>query len=181
MKNNKGITLIALVITIIVLLILAGITIAMLTGENGILNNATKSKAINELGAAKDLVALKANEAMTSYFESTYVKTTSPQYSNDNVRKAVCSAIEKMTNLPTGVSMPTKPSTTTTTNNVTTIEYANDKTIQLSYGDYTVFGVVDYNGSLRWGEAKAKKEFNSNGNPTYTDADVEALDAQPQP
>ena len=33
MKNNKGITLIALVITIIVLLILAGITIAMLTGD----------------------------------------------------------------------------------------------------------------------------------------------------
>lgn len=41
MKNQKGITLIALVITIIVLLILAGVTIAMLTGENGILNKAT--------------------------------------------------------------------------------------------------------------------------------------------
>ena len=37
---NKGITLIALVITIIVLLILAGISIAMLTGENGILKKA---------------------------------------------------------------------------------------------------------------------------------------------
>ena len=44
MKNNKGITLIALVITIIVLLILAGITIAMLTGENGLLTNANKAK-----------------------------------------------------------------------------------------------------------------------------------------
>lgn len=33
-KNEKGITLIALVITIIVLLILAGVTIATLTGEN---------------------------------------------------------------------------------------------------------------------------------------------------
>ena len=33
-KKNKGITLIALVITIIVLLILAGVSIAMLTGEN---------------------------------------------------------------------------------------------------------------------------------------------------
>ena len=45
MKNNKGITLIALVITIIVLLILAGITIAMLTGENGLLTNANKAKS----------------------------------------------------------------------------------------------------------------------------------------
>ena len=44
MKNNKGITLIALVITIIVLLILAGVSIAMLTGENGILSNATKAQ-----------------------------------------------------------------------------------------------------------------------------------------
>ena len=41
-KNNKGITLIALVITIIVLLILAGITIASITGENGILRKSTK-------------------------------------------------------------------------------------------------------------------------------------------
>ena len=45
MKNRKmqekGITLIALVVTIIVLLILAGISIAMLTGQNGILNRAS--------------------------------------------------------------------------------------------------------------------------------------------
>ena len=44
LKENKGITLIALVITIIVLLILAGVTIATLTGDNGILNQAGKGK-----------------------------------------------------------------------------------------------------------------------------------------
>ena len=44
LKTKKGITLIALVITIIVLLILAGVSIAMLTGENGILNKATTAK-----------------------------------------------------------------------------------------------------------------------------------------
>ncbi len=43
LKNNKGITLIALVITIIVLLILAGVSIAMLTGKNGILNQASRA------------------------------------------------------------------------------------------------------------------------------------------
>ena len=42
--RNKGITLIALVITIIVLLILAGVSIAMLTGENGILKQAQRAK-----------------------------------------------------------------------------------------------------------------------------------------
>ena len=40
--RNQGITLIALVITIIVLLILAGVTIASITGENGILRKSTK-------------------------------------------------------------------------------------------------------------------------------------------
>ena len=43
-KGIGGITLIALVITIIVLLILAGVSIAMLTGENGILTKATTAK-----------------------------------------------------------------------------------------------------------------------------------------
>ena len=42
--KNKGITLIALIVTIIVLLILAGVGIAMLTGENGILGKATIAK-----------------------------------------------------------------------------------------------------------------------------------------
>ena len=43
-KKEKGITLIALVITIIVLLILAAITLATLVGENGVLTKAEKSK-----------------------------------------------------------------------------------------------------------------------------------------
>ncbi len=44
LKRNKGITLIALVVTIIVLLILAGVSIAMLSGQNGILNRASEAK-----------------------------------------------------------------------------------------------------------------------------------------
>lgn len=43
-KNVTGITLIALVITIIILLILAGISIATLTGENGLLTKADIAK-----------------------------------------------------------------------------------------------------------------------------------------
>ena len=47
-KNSKGITLIALVITIILLLILAGVTIATLTGDNGILTQAGNAKEQTE-------------------------------------------------------------------------------------------------------------------------------------
>ena len=43
-RTNQGITLIALVITIIILLILAGISIAMLTGQNVLLTKALKAK-----------------------------------------------------------------------------------------------------------------------------------------
>ena len=49
MKNEKGITLIALIITIIVLLILAGVSISMVVGENGILNRATDAKTKTDL------------------------------------------------------------------------------------------------------------------------------------
>ena len=52
MNKQKGITLIALVITIIILLILAGVSIASLTGENGILKKAqTATEKSNEAGA----------------------------------------------------------------------------------------------------------------------------------
>ena len=56
-RKNKGITLIALVITIIVLLILAGVSIAMLTGQNGILTQAQKAKSETE-NAAKNEAAI---------------------------------------------------------------------------------------------------------------------------
>ena len=56
LKQKKGITLIALVITIVVLLILAGVTIAMLTGENGILGKATTAKAKSAEEEAREKV-----------------------------------------------------------------------------------------------------------------------------
>lgn len=73
MKNNKGITLIALVITIIVLLILAGVAIAMLTGENSILTRSTDTKYAQDIAKAKDEVSLKVNEFAMEYFEEKYV------------------------------------------------------------------------------------------------------------
>ena len=54
LKNMKGITLIALVITIIVLLILAGVSIAMLIGQNGILTQAQNAKQATEKAEVKE-------------------------------------------------------------------------------------------------------------------------------
>ena len=60
-NNDKGITLIALVITIIVLLILAGISIAFLTGENGIISRATNAKFEKEKSEIKEMLGLSVN------------------------------------------------------------------------------------------------------------------------
>lgn len=58
LKQKKGITLIALVITIIVLLLLAGVSIATLTGENGVLSKAKIAKERTEMEDAKEQAKL---------------------------------------------------------------------------------------------------------------------------
>lgn len=58
LKNKNGITLIALVITIIVLLILAAVSIATLTGENGILSRANEANEKTEQANAEEQVKL---------------------------------------------------------------------------------------------------------------------------
>ena len=64
LRGTKGITLIALVITIIVLLILAAVSIATLTGENGILTRAQDAKEQTEIASEKEQVELAAAAAL---------------------------------------------------------------------------------------------------------------------
>lgn len=63
-KRNKGITLIALVVTIVVLLILAGISIGVLTGDNGIINQAKKGKEETEIGEEKEMIDISVAQAI---------------------------------------------------------------------------------------------------------------------
>ena len=62
-RKNSGVTLIALIITIIVLLILAGVTIAMIVGDNGILNQATNASDETVIGEEKDFISIAYNGA----------------------------------------------------------------------------------------------------------------------
>ena len=71
LKERNGITLIALVITIIVLLILAGVSIAMLTGQNGILTQANNAKNETELASAKEKVELAVIGAISQTRDGT--------------------------------------------------------------------------------------------------------------
>ena len=77
MKSTKGITLIALVITIIVLLILAGVTIAAITGNESAPNKAVEARNANERGAAKDAATLLVESKIQSFYEDKYVNRTS--------------------------------------------------------------------------------------------------------
>ena len=70
LKASNGITLIALVITIIVLLILAGISILTLSGDNGILQRATDAKTETEKSQEKEIVALAYNSAIAKKVSS---------------------------------------------------------------------------------------------------------------
>ena len=81
-RKNRGITLIALVITIIVLLILAGVSIAMLTGNNGILTQAKLAKENTQTAKEQEEKGL---DKINSYINE---KTIKDNYTDINGDKA---------------------------------------------------------------------------------------------
>ena len=60
--GNTAITLIALIITIIVLLILAGVTLNMVMGESGIFNKANSAKEQTQKSTAEEIIKLAVLE-----------------------------------------------------------------------------------------------------------------------
>ena len=100
-KENVGITLIALVITIIVLLILAGITISALSGDNGILTNASRAKYATELSQYKEELERYKGEKLledTSFEEESLISSentldynTKPEDETGNIYNVIAS------------------------------------------------------------------------------------------
>ena len=79
-REEKGITLVALVVTIIVLIILAGVSITMLIGENGIITQARKAKSDTEIEAEDEAqklkeIADKINENLNSSKIKNFITT----------------------------------------------------------------------------------------------------------
>lgn len=70
MRNERGITLIALVITIVVLLILAGVTITYALGNNGLFTNAQKAELNTELGNIRDYAGVAKLDVATTYYSN---------------------------------------------------------------------------------------------------------------
>lgn len=76
LKNQKGITLVALVVTIIVLLILAGVSLSLIAGENGILGRATGAVDKNAQATSKEQAELLIADYAAGFYEEKYVDGT---------------------------------------------------------------------------------------------------------
>lgn len=73
LRNEKGITLVALVVTIIVLLILAGVSLSLVAGGNGIIDKAVTASDRTIEGSAREQTELLLAELVADYFEDKYV------------------------------------------------------------------------------------------------------------
>ena len=129
-KDNKGITLIALVVTIIVLLILAGITIATLTdNQNGIFTNAKRARSNTAYSEADEkcrltLSAIQTEIAAGIAADSSYNATYSGNITtlNNIVKKDLSGTEWNNTEHPT--SYP---------NGTSAVNTATDQTIDIYY------------------------------------------------
>lgn len=100
LKENKGITLIALVITIIVLLILAGVSIAMLTGNNGILTKANTSQSATNNAEAKEKIDMELNAIRADILSGKKMKDET-----NSVKNGTTWAATMQSNLGTGYTV----------------------------------------------------------------------------
>ena len=128
-QRQEGITLIALVVTIVVLLILAGTSIAMLTGDNGIITNAQKSQMEN----TKSEVIEKMNMAYNAAYSEARVKmATDAGYQPSAHIAELAEVVAK--ELGVTAKMEEVP-TNAVTNNYNVYYQANGTTITMLYGD----------------------------------------------
>ncbi len=138
-RKNKGITLIALVVTIIVLLILAGVTIAMLSGDNSAPQKATEAAQKDAIAGAKDEIAMEVQEALLNYYNDEYVKgnVTEGASTQSVVEEAAGRAVDNAKS-----------------RNSQLLESSGvaDNTITLKTKSYTVTGTIDENGGITWSD-----------------------------
>ena len=84
-QEISGITLIALVVTIIVLLILAGVSISMLTGQNGILNRSAEAKEKTEMAQSKEKVKLAVTAAIADGNGTLTIENLKKELANNGI------------------------------------------------------------------------------------------------
>ena len=163
-KNTKGITLITLVVTIIVLLILAGVSISMLTGQNGILTQAQSAKTTTENKSAEEKVKLAVMSART--------RSETASIELDKLKEEITNQGGTATNneFPLSVTMDGKSFTVASTGGTIAIEKISKSTSYVGYyadidADGTVDGVIY--ADLAKGD-NIEKKWNNDSDSKYT-------------
>lgn len=156
-KNNHGITLIALVVTIIILLILAGISISLIAGGEGILKKAELAVDTTNIESAKEQVLLKIAEEQAEYYEKRYVDGTVNENTEFGDWIYTKYAGEK-------VSTTDYEFTITLPNGVSSVEESNSYLITVNKKDTSetiATGVLNKAGDLQW-----NSDISDNGDDT---------------
>ncbi len=163
LQHNKGITLIALIVTIVVLLILAGVSIAVITGDDGVIKSANQAKTEQRGGTVEDRVAVwKAGKATSEY---THRETkTEDEMLNDLINDKLLFENEidrenkkitigsKEIDYATGSGLKLE-SDKGKEELILEYEVAAGDTIQLPYEDYTSHGgATEFNFQVNWGD-----------------------------
>jgi competence protein ComGC len=167
MKNQKGITLIALVVTIIVLLILAGISIAMLTGDNGIITRTNDSKMRQIEGQVKEEVNLAVQSAKIFAMQKSVETQTGNWFANMNIDTRTNKA-ENSTEQHSGDIIDVLDDDLTTTLGYTTITGTNAAN-STTAAEITITYVTDsYKAATNYSSAKIEATVSITGNKFTT-------------
>ena len=135
MKKQDGITLIALVITIIVLLILAGVALRMVAGNEGILTKAEIAASETEIAGAKEQAEIMLADLSADYYEKKFVDKTETGTLVNYIKSALATA---------------KP----TSNGEFKVKIdGNNVTVSDKNGNTVVSGSLDENGKIIWDES----------------------------
>lgn len=158
MKQQKGITLIALVITIIVLLILAGVSIAMISGNNSAPQKATEASQKDAIAAAKDEIAMQVQEDLLNWYDDTYVNSTATNAAKtaaatqDVVKDAATTAVSNVLKRNDELDQ-----TETTVDDSKTADGTKQVyKIHLVTKSYTCEGKITDTGAIEWGKVTEK-------------------------
>ena len=139
LQKEKGITLIALIVTIIILIILAGISISALTGDNGIIDQAHNAKEDTEIASWEEQIDLAIIDA-----EKKHRDTTMENVIEELINKKVIND-ESQVDKDTGTITTNEPSYVLEDKLADyVVIYAEN---QLKAGDYVNY--VDKNGETR--------------------------------
>ena len=141
----EGITLIALIITVIVLLLLAGVAISILSGDNNIINKTGEAVAVQQLGVAQDACVVKASDILTTFYNEKHTnqaKGYNEEFLDNKIVDEICGQDKNFTNELNKLKVYA----------VTEEEGNQKKNFRLIYIDGSfVNGIVEY-GKIIWND-----------------------------